>query len=100
VQVPRNSLDAIIEQEADQNDSVYPPSAHVEMKEDKISEGKQTPPSVKSTTTNKTKHAQTEPLAAPKDAPKPQSVATDDSKPKTKDDHVHANPDDSDGARR
>ena len=44
---------------------------HVEMKEDKISEGKQIPPSAKSTTTNKTKHAQTEPQAAPKDAPKP-----------------------------
>ena len=33
VQVPRNSLEAIIEQEAAQNDSVYPPSQHVQKPE-------------------------------------------------------------------
>ena len=40
VQVPRNSLDAIMEQEKDQDDSVYPPSAHVEMKDADKSESK------------------------------------------------------------
>ena len=33
VQVPRNSLEAIIEQEAAQNDSVYPPSQQVQKPE-------------------------------------------------------------------
>ena len=49
-----------MEQEADKNDSVYPPSMHVEKKDSTSSEGKPIPPTTSSSTKNQTKHAQTE----------------------------------------